>query len=254
MDKSPTFSPSKPVAAHDLARRMAPHPWNRLALDLDTSDDSTLGEWLLFNCVFAGSSRLRDDPIAIHLALREAKLASAQCMAVSEPNTLLALLDDVGCQKPEPIAALLLRVSRALVERHAGSVQALASDALDLESLGGALARLAPGFGRASVARFLRPLRDHFDVLDALPMEPAAIAAAAHLEYCGEDVEPEFAASLLRRRLVEDAAEAGAAEPPAFRDFESALEQLGRSACLRERTARCALGHDCPRREAAPLD
>jgi hypothetical protein len=254
MDKSPTISHTKVIAAHDLARRMTPHPWHRLTLDLDASDDATLGEWLIFCCAEAASRRSHDDPISLHRALRATGLTSPYALAHSEPTGLIGLLARAGCRKPEPVAALLLRASRSLMEHHAGSIDALAGDALDLESLGGALTRLAPGFGRASVARFLRPLRDRFDVLNALPMEPAAIAAAAHLGYCSEDTEPDFAASLLRRQLAEDAAEAGESQPPAFRDFESALEQLGRRACLRDRPGSCPLSDDCPRRATLALD
>jgi len=249
MDKSPAISRSKRIAAHDLESRLESPPWQRLALDLESPNDSTLGEWLVFCCCGAALGKSALDPVDVHLMLRDARLAAPEALSCCDPPRLVALLEDAGCKQPEAAATLLVRASSALMRRHSGSVERLIRDALDLESLGGSLARLARGFGRASVVRFLRPLHERIDVVADLPMEPAAIAAAAHLGYCATDTEPELAASILRKRLAEDAAGAGGTRPPPFRDFEWSLDQLGRSACLRERTARCPLGGDCPRRD-----
>ena len=135
-------------------------------------------------------------------------------------------------------AALLVRSCTALRDVYDGSLARLGHGAESLEDLAGRLSQLAPGFGRASVARFLQPLRDAWPAAEELPLDSAARAAAEHLGWIPAGADEDGYPSALRSFLKDDAS--------ALPDIEFALAQLGRRACLRERSDRCPLGEKCP--------
>jgi hypothetical protein len=141
-----------------------------------------------------------------------------------------------------PANSLSTSRTTTAVEAADGTLAALAAESDGLEALGGRLAGLAPGFGRAAVVRFLEPLRDHWIAAADLPLAPAARSAAVHLGWIEEWEDTDGAPGALRRALE---AETGA---PPLADVEAALTRLGQRACLRERTARCPLRDACPRR------
>jgi len=234
---------SLPEDPHTLSRwlvdRLGPHPATRLGIDLDgAEDDATLVRWLIATCLHAPRA---DESVvrAAYAALADAGLDDAAWLQ-RDPSRVHALLEQAGHPRSEATALLLSRVLGSLQRDHEGSPTRLLTGADSLEMLGGSLSRLAPGFGRAAVTRFLQPLRDEWPVCAELPLDPAAVAAGIHLGLLPEGVEPETAAGSLRRAAPRDG------DGPALRDLEAALAHLGRRACQRERSASCPLGDDCP--------
>jgi hypothetical protein len=225
------------VQVSDVVARLGGHPVTALGIELDAADGP--GRWLVAACLYGGRIDERVAENATRL-LRAAGLADAAPIALADPATLASMLDRANYPKPERAALQIWRISRSLAERHRGSLDALAAECDSLEDLGARLAGLAPGFGAAGVARFLRPLRDRWTAASEIPLHPAARAAAVHLGVLteGEDVEGEPGA--LRAALQRDPA------PPALFDAEFALARLGAAACVRNRTTRCPLGTDCP--------
>ena len=90
------------------------------------------------------------------------------------------------------------------------------------------------------MTRFLRPLRERWPAAAELPLTPAARAAARHLGWIDASDDLEGEPSALRRALAD------LGDSLAFSDIESALERLGRRACVRERADRCPLEAICP--------
>jgi len=228
------------VKANDLVARFGGHPAGRLGIDLEASDGP--GRWLVAACLYGG----RVDPdlaLAAARALDAAGLADPKSVAAERPEALEALLLGVGYPAPEGTARRLWRVCDSLATHHGGSLDSLAAQSEQLEDLAGRLARLAPGFGAASVAQFLRPLRDRWVQAREIPLHPAARAAAVHLGLLTEGEDTEGEPGALRAALREDPAQ------PSLADVEFALTRIGTLACSKNRTARCPLGDACPRRE-----
>jgi len=216
----------------EIVRRLGPHPGARAGLDL--SRDADAFRWLALALLLASGA---DEERAL-AALR----ALPESLAGADAAALAALLTRERVPKPEPVAATLVRAARAFAERWGGSLARLASEADDLETLGSRLAALAPGVGRATVLRFLRPLRDQLDGAREVPLTPAARAAAIDVGWITEGDDEEGEPVSLRARIGRDP------ETPPLADVEAALERLGTASCLRERSARCPLGVGCPRR------
>ncbi len=154
------------------------------------------------------------------------------------------MLEAADHPRPERAAGGLVRAFAALEERYGGSLERLAGEAEDFEDLAGRLAGLAPGIGVATVTRFLRPLRDVWPLAAELPLSPAARAAAVHLGLIREGEDEEGEPGALRAALAREP------DPPPLCDVESALDALGRRACLRNRPDRCPLAQHCPRGRA----
>jgi endonuclease III len=219
--------------------RLGGHP--AADLGIDPADEEGCGRWLIAACLLAG----RVDAGAAtgaYRALARDGLPSPREIAAADPARIALRLADAGYPKPEVAARKLVRASAALAERWGGSPAALAADADGLPELAARIAGLAPGVGPATVSLFLRPLRDAWIAARELPLSPAARAAAVHLGLLREGEDEEGEPGALRAAL---AGEPGA---PALADAETALERLGRRACLRERPERCLLGGDCPAR------
>jgi len=226
-----------------IVDRFGGHPAHDLDLDLDTTDGRA--GWL----VAAALSSERADPAkagAAYHALAADGLARPAPLAGCSPERVALVLDAAGRRRPDETAALLVRMGRSLLEHHEGSLERLAAEVWDLAELGNALLRLAPGFGRAAVLHFLRPLRSGWPAAREVPLDPAALAAAQHLGWIPQGADEEGEPAFLARALT---AQPGA---PALRDVEAALGHLGRAACRRQRPERCPLGAECPQRRAAP--
>jgi len=227
------------LRASDLVARFGGHPAARLGIDLEASDGP--GRWLVAACLYGGRI---DDEIAFAAtrALDAAGLAEPISIALARPEALEALLLDTGYPAPDRTAFRIWRACDSLATDYGGSLDSLAAQSEQLEDFAGRLARLAPGFGAASVARFLRPLRDRWVQAREIPLHPAARAAAIHLGLLGEGEDTEGEPGALRAALREDA------EQPSLADVESALLRIGTVACAKNRTARCPLGDACPSR------
>ncbi len=229
-----------------LVAELGGHPAGKLGIDVGAGDESGLGRWLLASMLL--SSRVGEArALAAYRALERAGLADPGRIAEGGHGRDAALGAVLGAEDfpdPERSAARLGRASRALAERWGGSLDALASEAGDLEELGTRLASLAPGLGPGTVARFLRALRDRWPAADELPLTAAAHAAARHLDLVAEHCDAEAAPAVLRSLL------AGTADAPALADLEAALSRLGALACRREGSRRCPLGARCPQRRA----
>jgi hypothetical protein len=227
------------LRASDLVAQLGGHPAGELGIDLEASDGP--GRWLVAACLYGG----RIDPdlaLAAARALEAAGLADPKSVAAERPEALEALLLGVGYPSAEGTAYKLWRACDSLATHHGGSLDSLAAQSEQLEDLAGQLARLAPGFGAASVARFLRPLRDRWIQAREIPLHPAARAAAIHLGLLAEGEDEEGEPGALRAALCNDPAR------PSLADVEFALTRLGTVACSKNRIARCPLGEACPRR------
>lgn len=238
------MSDAESIAAERLAAllaRFGPHPTRAWPLALDT--DGGCAQWLVGCALLARAA----DPTRAGAALRA--LAEAgfdpEALASASPLPLARLLAREKLRDPDSLAPLLIRLARALGETCGGSLASLAARCDGLAELGAALAHLAPGFGAAQVAAYLRPLRDRCTAAREIPLDPHARAAALHLGLIGEGDDADGEPSSLRAALARVAAESGS-EPIELCDAEWALAQLGRAACSRERSERCPLGASCP--------
>jgi hypothetical protein len=238
--------PTNPRArAQLLVRRLGPHPAQLLGLDLDFPDETILGEWL---CAAILLARPGAEPRALD-AFRELSkrgLTAPGAIAAANPLGLEEALIDARLPRPDVTAAVLHRASRSLCETCAGGLTGLAAEAEGMEDLGGRLARLAPGFGRAAVTRFLQPLRECWIAADELPLEPATRAAAVHMGWISQAAEDVSAAELRGVLELPATAESPLDDGLRFRDVEAALTRLGRAACLRRTSDNCLLGSSCP--------
>lgn len=232
-------------AARELVARLGAHPAAALRIDLDR--EAGRRGWLVAACLLSGRGGEAHAGEA-HAALARAGLEDLTALASADPGEVALVLERTGIAAAEALAARLVRAGRALVARHAGSLETLAREALDLEELAARIAKLAPGIGASTVARFLRPLRDRWPAAREVPLAPAARAAARDLGWLGEAEDEEGEPAVLRAAL------AGDPTSPALADVEAALERLGAAACLRGRTARCPLAASCPRRAQCPPD
>jgi endonuclease III len=228
-------------AARALIERIGSHPWKARGEALE--DDQDVGRWLVAACLLSAG---RDEGRALEAfqALSESHLDSPGTLASAPAGAAAAALEASGIPQPARLAHQLTRACQALQERHRGSLDALAGESETLEALGGQLAALGPGIGKATILRFLRPLRARWPAAAEVPLTRAAHAAAAHLGWIDASDDPEGDPSALRQAL------AGPGDGPAFSDVESALERLGRRACVRERADRCPMGAICPLRAA----
>jgi hypothetical protein len=210
-----------------------------LGLDLDREEDR--GRWLVAACLLAGRV---DEAVALRgfRSLSAAGLANPASISAAGFAPVERALSEAGTPQSERTAAKLVRACGALIERHDGSLDALAAGAEGTEDLAARLARLAPGIGAATVTAFLRPLRDQWPAAGEVPLSPAARAAAVHVGLLAEGDDEEGEPGALRTALAREPA------APSLADVESALSRLGRKACLRGRTDRCPLGAECPAR------
>jgi len=222
-----------------IVKRLGPHP--SAALGIDLSEDEALGPWLVAACLLAGRAR-EATACEGYRALARARLASPAEIAKADPQALHQALAGAAYPRPELAALKLARAAAELEARYGGSLAALASDAEGFEDLASRIAQLAPGIGAATVARFLRPLRERWPAAREVPLAPAARAAALHLGLLREGEDEEGEPGVLRSALLQWA------DAPALADVEAALTRLGERACLRGRSARCPLGADCPAR------
>src|SRR5262245_42382456 len=147
----------------ELVGRLGPHPCAQAGLDL--SRDADLLRWLALALLLSTTDEAR--ALAALGALPQPR-AGADVAAVA------AGLTRARVPRPEAVAATLARAAQAFDERWGGSFAHLASGADDLETLGSRLAALAPGVGRATVLRFLRPLRELHGGARDVPLAPAA--------------------------------------------------------------------------------
>jgi len=227
-----------------LVGRMGPGWPERLGLDLDAGGEPELFVWWAA-CLLRTGER-REERVTRALAgLDEAGWRTPAKLAAAGPS-LGEALAEAGLRTPDALAARLVRASAALAGRFGGSLDRLAGGGPDLQELGGRLVALGPGLGPGTALRFLRPLRDRWPAADEAPLDPAALAAAAHLGWLDEHDDLESAPRLLRRRLGDED------DPPPLPRVEDALERLGRAACRRGNTRRCPLAEDCPARPPAP--
>lgn len=274
----PTARGSSLPQPGDLVALLGGHFSRAIGLDLTDPDDPTLGRWLLATALGGGRHKESVTQAACEALLR-AGLLDPEAVANASVPAIEEHLAAAEIPKPDAAARLLVRLSTGLVERYSGSLSGLASEADGLEELAGRLARLAPGFGRAGVVRYLTPLRGVWHAAADLPATPAVCAAAHDLGWAGNRQDAEGTPALLVRELarsVERNATRHAAEPesnpndatpshpsrprsdeqpelsPA--DLEAALERLGRAACLRGLAERCPLGQACPRRNSTAAD
>jgi hypothetical protein len=231
------------MKASDLVARFGGHPVVELGIELEESEGP--GRWLVAACLYGGRIDQGVARAAIS-SLTAAGLADPPTIALARPESLETALLGAGYPAADVAARKLWRVCNSLAERYGGSLDSLATQSEQLEDLAARLASLAPGFGAASVARFLRPLRDRWVQAREIPLHPAARAAAVHLGLLSEGEDAEGEPGALRAALRDDPAQ------PSLADAEFALTRIGRVACSRNRTARCPLGDSCPRRADGP--
>ncbi len=222
----------------ELIDELGGHPSRVLGLELALGVDQD--RWLLAACLLSqrgGEARA----LEAFRALNARGLATPESVAEA-PEQLAAALGEAGWRNPEAPAGLLARAARGLCG--CGGSERLAREAEGLEELGARFAELAPGLGRATVARFLRPLRDHWPAAAEIPLSRAARAAALHLGWLAEGEDEDGEPGALRARLR------GEPDAPALADVEAALERLGAAACLSGATPRCPLQARCPARRS----
>ncbi|HKJ25203.1 MAG TPA: hypothetical protein VKB65_10300, partial [Myxococcota bacterium] len=141
-----------------LVARMGPSGPARLGLRAGDGGEADRFAWLVA-CLLRAGERREDRLEAAIAGLRERGWLAPSKLAAGG-DALAHALAESGLRTPEVLAARIARVSAALVERDAGSLDRLAAGGPDLEELGGRLVTLGPGLGPGTALRFLRPLRD----------------------------------------------------------------------------------------------
>lgn len=230
-----------------IVERLGPHSASAVGLELDADrggSDTDLGRWLVL-CILLGGRTAESAARDAYRLLDEAGLAAPDAIASAGVTAVFTCLGESELKKTEVVAAVLFRVASNLASRHGGSVEQLAGGADDLEDLARRLASLGSGFGKAAVFRFLTPLRDRWSAAGDLPASPGVLHAGIDLGILSETHDEESAPGALAQWLARNESE-GAHVP--VRDLEAALDRLGRAACSRERTDRCLLREQCPRR------
>jgi len=222
--------------ARELVEHLGGHPSGSLGLTLEHPDD--VDRWLLAACLLSQPGG-EDRALRAFRALRIAELPAPGALAAT-PEEVTAVLAGLGWKRPASTAGLLSRVAQGLHDR--GGSLALARESDGLEELGGRIAALAAGLGPAAVARFLRPLREHWPAAVEIPLNRPARAAARHLGWLSEGEDASGEPGALRARLREQV------DAPPLADVEAALERLGGAACARKAEARCPLRDRCPAR------
>lgn len=226
----------------DVVARLGPHPASGLGLDLATAGGR--GRWWVAALVL-GSGPPEEAALRAVGHLARSGLAAPDALADVEADRLAPLLGEVGRNRLGPLAARLVRSSRALgaggVDEPSAALDAIAARSAGLEELGMRLVRLSPGVGSATVLRFLRPLREVWASAADVPLAPPARIAALHLGWIDEHADP-----LVEPRLLQDRRDEELEAPPLL-DLEAALERLGARACRRGRPDRCPLAEACPR-------
>ena len=244
----PTTAGNRFPQPREVVENVGGHVSSLLDLDLSEPDDRTLGRWLLAAALHEGRQAERITRDACE-RLRDAALFDIEPMANAAPVDVERLLAQAQVPKAENVAPRLIRIARALHDGYRGSIERLAGEAEGLEELAMRLSKLTRGFGRAGVVRYLTPIRSLWHVASDLPSTPAVCAAAADLGLVDEHQDPASVPASLARKLGSDAErETPGESQPSLRDFEAALDRLGRAACLRGRVDRCPLGDACPRR------
>jgi hypothetical protein len=172
------------LAIETLLDTLGGHTSRAYGIDLDTP--SGRARWL---CVarLASERDAEETKRAAYARLDAEVGAEPSALAAADPERVARCLAAAGLRRPEPIAYGLCRAARALAETFAADLERLAAGCDDLEQLGGRLAALAPGFGRATVLRFLRPLRGVWSAARETPLADTARAAATHLGLIGDD-------------------------------------------------------------------
>jgi endonuclease III len=224
----------KRLTLEELVERLGGHAAAGLGIGLETPGG--LERWLWVAALASGRAG-EVGAVAAYRALEAAELVEPAALAQAPLVTLADALAGAGAPKADALAVQLQTLAGAVCDVR---LEQIAAEAEDLSALGGRLVSLAPGFGPTAAARFLRPLRDRFPVVEELPLAREAAAAGAHLGWLDADVDLELATGTLRAALREEA------RGPDFRDVEAALERLGRTSCTRRRPARCPLADRCP--------
>ena len=222
-----------------LSERLGPHPARALGLDLGAPEGVAC--WFVAACLLAGRGT-EAQALEAFRALEDCGAARIDRLSEADAERICAALQRAGYRQPEAMAGRLVRAAAKLAEAHGGSLEALAAGADSLAALGEELAHLASGVGRATILRFLRPLRGLWPSAREVPLAASARAAALHLGLLGEGEDLEGEPAALRAALR------GLDIPLDFADLEAALERLGARACLRNRPERCPLAEGCPAR------
>jgi hypothetical protein len=213
------------------------------SLGLDPHRDEDLARWLVAVCLRSGRAGDEACVERSFRALSEKGLDTPAGVVGLGPRAVEAALLEARHPQAARAAARVARACRALLDDYGGSVERLASRADGLDELGARIAALAPGLGAASVAAYLRPLRDRWPDAAELPLSPAARAAAVHLGLIDEGQDEEGEPGALRAALGREP------DAPDLADVEAALTRLGTRSCLRGRVDRCPLRDECPLRK-----
>jgi hypothetical protein len=226
-----------------LVVRFGGHPAAALGLDPAHGQEADVAGWLVAAVLLSGARRGNErEALAGWRALAERGLASPPELAARGPLAAAVALAGAGYAHAEGVAPTLARLGETLAAHGPDALVTLLRDAEGLDDLAARIAALAPGLGRATVERFLRPLRERSVCAGDLPLAAAARAAAVCLGLLREGEDEDGAPGVLRRRLGE---EPGA---PELADVEAALERLGAQACTRKRPEACPMAATCPRR------
>lgn len=207
------MAPTRP-SFRELVARRGGHPAAELGIALSAGDGPE--RWFVAVCVLAERAPREAGPAALR-ALEGAGLAEPRALAAAGAERVHAVLAGAGHPGAEPLAHRLVRASRRLVEEHGGSFDALAAPCEDLEDLGQRIAALASGVGRATVLRFLRPLRERWPAAAEVPLDPKARRAAVAAGWLADGDDEEGAPLALQARLAEEP------DAPSLADVEAAL-------------------------------
>lgn len=220
----------------------------QLGLALEDRRPKDLFLWFLAAMLYG--ARISGTIVAhTHAEFVQRGIATPEAVLRTGWDGLVAVLDAGGYARYDfKTATKLIEVTRNLVDRYEGDLNALHQAARDAGNLEQRLKELGKGIGDVTVQIFLRELRGIWPKANPA-LSPFALLAAGDL-------------GLLSPR----AAEAGHSQADAlialwnevgmkkktFSDFESALVRLGRDYCRTQRSEACPMQEYCGTRRTSP--
>lgn len=210
-----------------------------LGIDLASAKSDEAFKWLLA-CTVLGSCHQEKATCAVYQDLETANLVSTYRLLTTSWQSLMDILDRSGRIKHSfSLAIGLPQTAAALNAEYAGDLNRLHFFARDERDLEKRLGKLSKAVTPATVAPFLRGLRDLWEKANP-PLAGDTLTASGRL---GLTSSPNATVALEELRMLwEDMAE----DQLRFSDLEAALTRLGRDYCRKRRCHVCPVREECP--------
>lgn len=205
-----------------------------LEIDLSSRLPGEIFKWFLASVLF-GARISETIAVKTYREFKREKILSASAIVNAGWDSIVEVLDGGGYVRYDfKTATKLLEVSRSLIDRYGGDLNALHSHASDPGDLGSRIKALGRGVGEVTVNIFLREMRGIWEKASPLPSD-LVILAAKHLGLIPEKLEDK---GLILQRLTDQWTHEGLSTKD-FPDLEAALLRLGKDYCRKNLCRKC---------------